>query len=94
MVAEQSQIYIKRSRMSGALLTIIPSYDCQAVEYETADQSRDEIKWSEYAPRKAEQTYRSSFNSSFLFIHIMNSRMLNRRHIFPTSASLIPHSAF
>jgi len=44
MVAEQSQIYIKRSRMSGALLTIIPSYDCRAVEYETADQSRDEIK--------------------------------------------------
>lgn len=29
-VAEQSQIYIKRPRVSGVLLTIIPSHDCRA----------------------------------------------------------------
>jgi len=61
MVTEQSQICIKRSLVSGALLTIIPSYDCRGAEYETADQSRDEIKWSECAPRKVEQTYRFKF---------------------------------
>lgn len=55
---EQSQIYIKRPRVSGTLLTIIPSHDCRAVEYETTDQSRDEIKWSKYAPRWANLSFK------------------------------------
>lgn len=80
-VAEQSQIYIKHPRVSGALLTIIPIRDCRAVEYGTTDQSRDEIM-ERVCSCAAEQTYRLSFNSSSLFIHIMNSRTPNRRHIF------------
>lgn len=94
-VAEQSQIYIKRPRVSSALLTIIRSHDCRA-GWSMKPQTKTGTRLSGASVFRARQTYRSSFNSSFLFIHITNSRTPTRtphcRHIFPTFSSLNPRS--